>query len=149
EIGAADHGKEMRAGAFTKENAGDPLPRGALSRVGTVRWRHTGPVNFIEFLPGGQQVVSAARDRYVRIWNFATGKELRRFGPGPRVEQIQRPLDGAIEQNIEPLPPDLFAVSRDGRYLATRFEPRVVDVHEIATGRKAATLSLDHECDAG
>ena len=128
---------------FKTDQYGDFLPQGARTRLGTVRWRHAGPVNFIEFLPSGRQVVSAADDRYVRIWDFATGKELRRFGPGPRVEQIQRPRDGGIEQNIERLPPDLVAVSRDGKYLATRFEQRVVDVHEIATGKKVVSLSLE------
>jgi RNA polymerase sigma factor (sigma-70 family) len=44
-----------------------PLPKGAVARLGTPRWRHGGPVNFVEFLPDKQTVVSAADDRFVRV----------------------------------------------------------------------------------
>src|SRR5205823_11625843 len=65
-----------------KDQFGDPLPPGAVARLGTLRLRHSYPVNFLALLPDGKTAVSAADDRYIRIWDLASGKELRRFGPG-------------------------------------------------------------------
>lgn len=138
--------KEPFAGV---EGFRDPLPQGALVRVGTARWRHGGPVNFVQFLPDGQTVVSAADDRFVRVWDFATGNALRRFGPGPRREQMLLAVAGGFKQDIERSAPDLVALSSDGKLLATRFDPKVVEVTEIATGKKVASLLLDHDYDAG
>src|SRR5215831_11722185 len=58
---------------------GDPLPAGAIARLGTVRWRHGDGASFVAFLPGGKEVLSVGRDEFVRIWDAATGKEVRRF----------------------------------------------------------------------
>lgn len=55
---------------------GDPLPEGALARMGTVRWRHGGPVYFTGFSADGKQLVTASMDGSVRVWEVATGKLL-------------------------------------------------------------------------
>jgi len=58
---------------------GDPLPPGALARLGTTRFRLGGAV---AFLPGGKTLVSGGfgNTNVARLWDAATGKELRRFG---------------------------------------------------------------------
>jgi WD40 repeat protein len=58
---------------------GDPLPAGALARLGTVRWRHGTPVSFAAFTPDGLAVLTASQDNLIRLWDLKTGKELRRF----------------------------------------------------------------------
>src|SRR5437899_9778673 len=63
-----------------KDLHGDPLPAGALARLGSVRWRHGGLTGFVAFLPDGKAVVSAAEDRLLRVWEYPSGTELRRFG---------------------------------------------------------------------
>jgi RNA polymerase sigma factor (sigma-70 family) len=60
--------------------AGDPLPRGAIARLGTVRFRHAGPVTTVAYFPGGKTIASGGQDGVIRLW-AASGKELRRF-PG-------------------------------------------------------------------
>src|SRR6185437_3659153 len=62
----------------------DPLPDGAAFRVGTTRLRHhsrvTGPFVEVQFNSNGKFVFSSARDEHeVRMWETATGREVRRF----------------------------------------------------------------------
>ncbi|HLU68608.1 MAG TPA: WD40 repeat domain-containing protein, partial [Kofleriaceae bacterium] len=70
--------------AGPKDALGDPLPAGAIARLGSLRMldRH---LEQMIFLPGGAQLVSASYDRYV-VWDAATGRrlfELQRADTGP------------------------------------------------------------------
>ncbi len=72
--------------AGPKDALGDPLPKGAVARLGSPRMldRH---LENMQFLPGGVQLVSASYDRYV-VWDAATGRrvfELERRDTGPAV----------------------------------------------------------------
>src|SRR5262249_42739972 len=59
---------------------GDPLPNGAISRMGTVRFRHGGRITQIAFSPDGKTVYSASPDdKVVRAWETASGRELKQF----------------------------------------------------------------------
>jgi RNA polymerase sigma factor (sigma-70 family) len=119
-----------------KDGFGDPLPQGAVVRLGTVRWRHGGPVYFLALPADGKTAVSAANDRFVRVWDRATGKELRRFGPGPRPEGAPAILVSNGFNKIA------VAVSTDGRFVAAWFGEPEVQLWEIATGKKAGTIVL-------
>jgi WD40 repeat protein len=59
---------------------GDPLPPGALARLGTVRLRHGHTVQNVVFSPDGKLVASAGHDHLVRLWDVATASEVRSFG---------------------------------------------------------------------
>jgi WD40 repeat protein len=59
---------------------GDPLPPGALMRLGTVRWRAC--TRNLVFLPDGKTLVTgeyALPDSVIRFWDVATGKETSNF----------------------------------------------------------------------
>src|SRR5437879_365846 len=57
---------------------GDPLPPGAVARMGSVRWRHGGWAEEIHVSHGGQVIISGHGD--LMFWERATGKRLRRLG---------------------------------------------------------------------
>jgi WD40 repeat protein len=67
---------------------GDPLPPGALARVGSTRLRHGNVVWALAFAPDGASVASAGNDGFVHIWDVKTGKE--RLG----IEEVGFPLPG-------------------------------------------------------
>src|SRR5208283_3450347 len=58
---------------------GDPLPPGALARLGTIRWRHGAAVSFVGYAQSGKQLVTASADGFFRVWEVESGKELRKF----------------------------------------------------------------------
>jgi WD40 repeat protein len=57
---------------------GDPLPEGAVARLGTVRFNHGDGLNALYFSPNGQTIISEGGGM-LRLWDAATGKELRQF----------------------------------------------------------------------
>jgi RNA polymerase sigma factor (sigma-70 family) len=60
---------------------GDPLPNGALVRMGTMRLRHGGHVFCVVFARDGKTVISGGAGGEVFVWEVATGKRLRQLKP--------------------------------------------------------------------
>jgi WD40 repeat protein len=76
---------------------GDPLPPGAIARMGTVRLRHEGPASAVAFSPDGQTLASGGRDGTIRLWEMATGKErLRIQGPATMFRSVAFSPDGKL-----------------------------------------------------
>jgi RNA polymerase sigma factor (sigma-70 family) len=82
---------------------GDPLPDGAISRLGTLRFYHGGHLTGVSFTRDGRSLVSFGADGLARIWDSSTGKEklgidLEKM-PGARLFTLS--FDGTLLASIE------------------------------------------------
>jgi WD40 repeat protein len=106
---------------------GDPLPDGAEMRLGTIRFRHAGPVNCSAFMPDGKALITASNDCTLRMWDIATGREVKRYVGFER----------AVHQ---------LALSSDGKRLAAAEgllgQNEAVQIHiwDVATAKAVSTV---------
>jgi RNA polymerase sigma factor (sigma-70 family) len=101
---------------------GDPLPSGAVARMGTMRWRHMGSVISVVYSPDGKTIAtSEINEGPLVLWDAATGKELHRLEEEPGVR-------GGV------------AFSPDGKQLAWAKEGSWVGLWDVATGKQLRRL---------
>ncbi len=120
---------------------GDPLPDGAIYRLGSTRFRAGWGVYFLAFSKDGKTLVSVnsmgrSRQDVVRIWKVDTGEQLRRF-----------PLELTYNDSQG------VALSPDGSLLAVLPEARdtlregPIVLMDVATGRVARRFANQkHGC---
>src|SRR5205814_1700739 len=124
------------------DGVGDPLPPGALARLGSVRLRHAGDVVGVAVAQGGQGVFSAGDDGRAVLWDLNTGRELRAYSPQVTAK------DGRT------LSAQSLALSPDGRTLAVSYYNRVdpvkaqmdrVWLFDVDTGKELGRLKGHHD----
>jgi RNA polymerase sigma factor (sigma-70 family) len=59
-----------------KQPDGEPLPAGAVARLGSPRLRHPSWVKHVCFSPDGKRLASVGYDNAVRVWDGQTGNQL-------------------------------------------------------------------------
>ena len=78
-------------------SAEEQLAAGALVRLGSPPLRHQGLICFLSFSPDGRSIISQGTDG-VRVWDAATGQEIRQFAARPKVSVLAADLspDGKL-----------------------------------------------------
>jgi WD40 repeat protein len=61
------------------DGLGDPLPRGAVARLGTTRMRHAQTIGALAISPDGKWVASNSNDPNVLVWDLQTGECVRQL----------------------------------------------------------------------
>ena len=101
---------------------GDPLPRGAIARLGSVRLRPGGACCSVAFSPTEGRLVSQGYDGAIRFWDLATGKEVLCFMAGA----------GGWDWPV--------AFTPDGKHLIGMGRDSVVCRWDAATGKEVSRL---------
>jgi RNA polymerase sigma factor (sigma-70 family) len=123
----------------------EPLPQGAIARFGSTRLRHGDTVSVAAFTPDGQALLTAGKDQTVRLWDLATGQQIRRFEWGDAEPSQDRPSDNSQLQVLDDLARgSQAALSADGKLVAAS-RGGVVCLWEAASGRKLHQLQTGHK----
>jgi RNA polymerase sigma factor (sigma-70 family) len=67
------------AGPKLTDRYGDPLPPGALARMGTTRFRPGNSMERVVFSPDGKLLASFGWNHVICVWEAVSGKEVRRI----------------------------------------------------------------------
>src|SRR5262245_12309096 len=122
----------------TKTDAlGDPLPPGAISRLGPVRCRAGSTLVLAAYRPDGKTLVSVGQDFIVQVWDAATGKEISRFDVSGGSAAINaaggRVVLGAFNQGA--------ALSGDGKTLASASRDDFFRIWDVDTGKEKRQIT--------
>ncbi|HTU93447.1 MAG TPA: WD40 repeat domain-containing protein [Gemmataceae bacterium] len=107
-----------------KDHYGDPLPPGAIARLGTLRLRHSNMTADAVFTPDGKTAIVSDWGGEVIYWDVATGREVRRL----------RAADGPVNGLA-------LAISGEGKTLAAGGFGRF-SLWEVATGKKLSQTQV-------
>ena len=120
------------------------FPREPLSTFGNTRLRHENPIDSLAFRPDGKVLAVAAEwDPVVRLWDTATGREVRRITiPGAQV--WARVM---VNNRTDDTQAGVVGFTPDGRRLVLRRGPDAL-VYDPKTGEKIMEIAGAVRCGA-
>jgi len=122
---------------------GEPLPEGALARLGTLRWRNGHNLSFIAFAESGQQLLTSCGDGIIHVCDVSSGKELRQFGE-PMKPPPPEKLNLGAQYFLDSVKACLVAASADAGTVAVA-APERVTLWEVSTGKKLDSFAHNYE----
>jgi len=101
---------------------------------------HTAGVKSVAFSRDGQMLASGSRDRTIKLWNIATGSEVRTLlghtgRAVPVASESGIPLADALAASVTSV-----AFSPDGKILASGSQRYVIKLWDVATGAEVRSL---------
>src|SRR5262249_876377 len=103
---------------------GDPLPPGALARIGTIRWRLDAyGADCMAFSKDGKILLTGNSHTGVTVWDMQTGRVLRRLPEEPDLRKAWLGYDTKV------------ALSADGRTAAFALEDGTIHLIDANNGK--------------
>ncbi len=145
---------------------GDPLPEGALARIGTIKFRHPDwIISALAFSPNGKIIATSTRMEFIHLWDVATGKEVQRIVTGTASLIFFTPEGKLVfswgEDQIRSWEADTgkevrrikvpraatgaTAISGDGKRWACAGEDNIIHLGEISTGLEIRQIAGDQK----
>lgn len=109
----------------------EPLPAGAVARLGSAKFRHPAMVRFVGYSGDGATLITLSGDGDLRFWDARTGKETHRLELKVNSQRIE---GGSIP-----------IISGDGKTLVLGADDKDCTIIDITTAKIRKEFTVNHQ----